>query len=253
MKKPPSTIRSGLAMFDMHFPCHDKRAYELVMQFAEDFKPDIFVNGGDLGHFAGISHWNKKKIKLRNDYPIKIDLDLCREHHRRQREINPNAIIYTLDGNHEYWINDWLLEHPEMEGMFDYRQMMGITEFGIKYIKPEQQPISIGKLRFAHGWYTNKYHAQKHAQAIHHNLVYGHAHDVQSFTPDNIEPNHRFMAWSLGHLSDERKADYLRCRPTNWMLAFGVFYVNTETGGFTMLPIPLPNYEFIFNGKGYKG
>jgi hypothetical protein len=185
------------------------------MDFTQEFKPDIIVNLGDLGHFAGVSHWNKQRYKIRHDYPIKADLDLCYQHHHDLRKINPEADIYTLGGNHDQeWIEQWLDDHPEMDGYFDYERDMGFQEFGIKHIKRAQQPLNIGKLRFIHGWFINLHHAKKHAEHIHNNICYGHAHDFQSFTPKNIDPHRRFMSWCLGHLSDEKKADYLRFRPT---------------------------------------
>lgn len=246
------SVKSGMTFYDVHFPIHDVRAYEIAMQFAEDFKPDIFVNGGDLGHFGGVSHWNKTKYKLRQDYPVKVDLDCCYAHHKKQREINPDAEIYTLEGNHEEWIDYYLDDHPEMVGYFDYKKDMGFKEFNVKYVSQKAQPLKIGKIRFIHGWFAGIHHAKKHAEHIHNNVVYGHAHDMQSHTPKNIDSHRRFMSWCVGHLSDESKAEYLRNRPTNWMLGFAVFYVDTQTGAFTLLPIPMPNYQFMFGGKLYK-
>jgi len=245
-------IKSGIIFPDIHFPIHDKRAYELVIQFTKEFKPDIVVNMGDLGHFSGVSHWNKRRYKLREDYPIKVDLDYCYRHHEILREINPKADIYSLGGNHdEEWPEQWLEDHPEMRGYFDFRKDMGFDKFNVKFIPESKQPLQLGKMRFVHGWFTGIHHAKKHAEHIHNNIIYAHAHDMQSFTPKNINPQHRFMSWCMGHLSDERKAEYLRFKPTNWMLGFGVFYLNTKTGSFTLYSIPLPNYRFIWNGVQY--
>lgn len=247
-------VQSGIIIPDIHFPKHDKRAYPLVMQFAEGFKPDIFVNLGDIGHFDGISHWNKKRYALRKKYPIHRDFEMCREHHRVLRGINPTGEIYSLGGNHDQeWPERWLEDNPEFEGYFDYEKDMGFIESNINFVPQSRQPLAIGKLRCIHGWFTNLHHSKKHAEHIHNNVVYGHAHDMQSHTPKNVDPQHRFMSWCIGHLSDERKADYLRNRPTNWMLAFAIFWVDTQSGNFTLLPIPLPNYRFIYDGVLYKG
>lgn len=249
-----NNILSGMIFPDPHFPKHDKRAYELVMKCAKDIKPDIFVNLGDLGHFEGISHWNKKRYKLRADYPIKVDLDMCYQHHKDLRAINPNADIYSLGGNHdEHWPERWLEDHPELKGYFDFKKDMGFDDFNVEFIPESKQPLVIGKLRFVHGWFISGNHSKKHAEHIHHNIVYGHAHDFQAFTPKNVDPQHRFVAVCLGHLSDEKKADYLRSRPSNWMLAFGIFYVDAKTGDFSLYPVLLPNYKFFWNGVQYKG
>lgn len=245
----------GFIIPDVHFPKHDVRAYNAVMEYAKDFKPDLFINLGDLGDFSGVSHWNSKRYRVKADYPVKRDLDMCYEHHRLQREISPKSEIYTIGGNHdEEWPDRWLEDHPEMIGYFDYERDMGFKDFNVKYIKRKDQPLKIGKLRFVHGWFCNLHHAKKHAEHIHNNIVYGHAHDVQMFTPKNYEPQHRFTSICLGHLSDEKKAEYLRNQPTNWILAFGVFYMDRVTGEFTIYPIMLPNRRFYgLDGKLYKG
>ena len=253
----------GIVFPDLHFPIHDKKAYHLVMEFTRWLKPDFFVNLGDLGHFSGISHWNKKKYQIRKDYPIKRDLDLCYNHHKALREINKDADIFTLGGNHESWMDQWLVDHPEMdkyidengneqEGYFDFRRDMGIKEFGVDYIPSEKQPTKIGKLRLLHGWFLGIHHAKKHSEHIHHSTLYGHAHDVQSHTPNNIDPRHRYISWCLGHLSDEKKADYMKNRPSNWMLCFGVLEIEPDRGSFTVHPIPIPTYEFCWNGTHWS-
>ena len=245
-------VKTGIIITDLHRPIHHKQAYETVMMFDEEIKPQIKVNLGDLGHFGGISHWNSNRYAQRKKYPVKDDIDGVRDHHTRQRLSNPKAEIYTLEGNHEDWIYDYIENHPELEGWIDIDRDLGFTDNKIIRVPRECQPLQIGKLRFIHGWYYNKYHSYKTSSQIHHNVVYGHAHDIQSFTPDNIEPSQRFMAWSIGHLSDESKADYLRNKPTNWMLGFGIFYTDTDTGEFTLIPIAMPNGCFYWNGKRYK-
>lgn len=226
------------------------------MTFAEDFKPDTWVNIGDLGHFAGISHWNTKKYHLRLKYPIKADLDGMFGHHRDCRKIVGEGRIITLGGNHddieEGWPKYWLDDHPEMQGYFDYHKDIGITDFGVEYVSVRKQPFKLGKMRFIHGHYTNKYHTDRHARAYSHNLIYGHVHDFQSITPEDKDPTRRYMVWSMGHLMDEAQADFLRSRPTNWCLGFGAFYLDEESGYFQLIPIPIPAYRLVWDGKVYK-
>lgn len=249
-----SSIKKGIIIPDLHRPIEDKRAYPLVMEFVSDFKPDITVNLGDIGNFAGCSHWNTNKFHRRTEYPIKADFDGSYDHHRDLRKINPDMDIYSLAGNHDDWVQAYVDSHPELKGYVDFERDMGFTGFDVKYIPTDKQPLKIGKLNFIHGWWYNKHHAMKHSQAVHHNIIYGHTHTFQSFTPDNVEPSRRFMAWSMGHLSDEKimGRDYLNYRPTGWMLGFGVFWLDTTTGNFTLCPIPLPNYTFCFDGRVYK-
>jgi len=244
-----------LVLPDIHFPKQSKRAYGVVMKYVEDFKPEVVVNLGDLGDFAGVGHWNRQRYKMRKNYPVKRDLDMCYAHHKRLRDISPDADIYTLGGNHDQeWPERYIEDHPEMEGYFDFERDMGFKDFNINYIKRENQPLKIGKVRFVHGWFTGIHHAKKHAEHIHNNIVYGHAHDVQMFTPKNYDPQHRFTSMCIGHLMEEKKAEFLKDQPTNWMLAFAHGYIDKATGDFDLWIVQLPNYRFHgLDGKLYKG
>jgi len=248
------SIKSGIIIPDTHFPVHDKRAYELVMTACEDFKPSFMLNIGDLGNYAGISHWNKENHEDRRENPLERDLRGVYEHHEHQRRIvGDKGEIYSLDGNHEDWVKKFLRKEPQFNGFINLDRDAGYEKFHVKRIPTEKQPFKLGKLNFIHGWFTNKYHANKTGERIHHNVIYGHTHDVQEVTPANIDQKHRFTCQSIGHLSDEKvmREQYLRHRPTNWMLAFGVLNMD-ETGLFTFNIIKLPTYKFIFNGKVYK-
>ena len=245
-------IDIGIAMADAHKPIHHEQAYETVMMFCDEIKPKHIMNLGDIGHFGGISHWNSLRYAMRQKYPVKKDIEGVRDHFTHQRKANPKSEIYFFEGNHEHWIYDYIENHPELKDWIDIDRDLGISSNNIIRVPREKQPMKLGKLRFIHGWFTNKYHAFKTGSQIHHNIVYAHAHDMQSFTSDNIETGQRFMSWSIGHLSDESKADYLKNRPTNWMLGFAIFYINRETGDFTFVPIALPKGYFYWNGKRYK-
>lgn len=243
----------GIITPDTHFDKHDHRAYELHMRFAEDFKPDVWLHLGDMGNFDGISHWNIDRFKKQMENPLHIDYDFCYQHNKDRRRICPNGDLYQLDGNHEKWIIDWGDKYPAVAKMADINSWTGVDDFNITRIREDTQPYKIGKLYFIHGWYTNKYHANKHAQFIHGNLVYGHTHDAQLMHSQNIDSSHRQIVCSMGHLMDEKKADYLKSRPTNWMLGFGVFYMNLKEGLFNLYFVGITRYQFRApNGVLYK-
>jgi len=224
------------------------------MLACEDFKPDFMVNIGDIGNYAGVSHWNEQKYKDREENPIELDVLGVKEHHKHQRRIvGEKGEIYSLDGNHEDWVRDFLRKHPEFKGFIKLDKDAGYSDYNIIRIPTEKQPLKLGKLNLIHGWFTNKYHANKTAERIHGNVIYGHTHDVQEVTPSNIDSKHRFICQSIGHLSNEKimREQYLKHRPTNWMLAFGVLLIE-DSGLFHFNTVKLPTYQFIFNGKLYK-
>ena len=245
-------IKTGLITPDTHFNKHDKRAYELHMRFAEDFKPDIWMHLGDMGNFDGVSHWNKDRFQEQMENPIEDDYLECHKFNKHRRRICPKGELYQLDGNHEDWIIEWGKKFPAIKKMADINLWTGVNDFKIKRIRRENQPIKIGKIYFIHGWYTNKYHANKHSLFIHGNLVYGHTHDMQEIHSSNIDPNHRQVVTSMGHLMDEPKATYLKNRPTDWMQGFGLFFMDAKTGLFSLYKIRIVAHQFIWDGKVWK-
>ena len=109
--------------------------------------------------------------------------------------------------------------------------------------------FKLGNMRFTHGMWTSKYHANKHLQEIGKNVCYGHTHKTQTQFQNQAlaEP---IMAYGLGTLGD-KSPGYMRNRPSNWINQFAVFYHEPKTGKFNLYPINIIKGEFIWNGKIY--
>ena len=62
-------------------PLHDAAAIKALMAFAKDFKPDLWIEGGDNLDCGPVSHWLKdrhlsaKDLNLKRDLAEAIDLD----------------------------------------------------------------------------------------------------------------------------------------------------------------------------------
>ena len=52
--------KRGIVIPDQHFPLHDQRAVNVVLQAIEMIKPDIFINLGDVGEWESVSAWRWK-------------------------------------------------------------------------------------------------------------------------------------------------------------------------------------------------
>jgi len=159
-----------------------------------------------------------------------------------------------LQGNHEWWIDDFVDEHPALKKKLDIGTNLKLKERGIEYITAKRQrtnPLRIGKISYIHGWYCGVHHTKKTAWESKHNMIYGHTHDIQVNTRKEISNGGaRILTQSIGCLCKETAFDYLKS-PCNWMLAFGVTYV-AKDGSFTHYTIPIPKYQFIYNDKTYK-
>ena len=99
-------VKRAIVTPDKHAPLHDVKAISVVKQAIEIIKPDIYVDLGDLGEFAGCSHWQwkrKKKPPLEFILP-KVEQDI-------------KAVNELLDMGHDLFIATtppW--NHPDAWG-----------------------------------------------------------------------------------------------------------------------------------------
>lgn len=111
-----SELTRFVAAFDLHFgwerkvsrgrnlltPTHSPKAVAALMEFVADFKPNVFVLGGDQLNFGPVSHWNRGKPRITEGLRIKEEYDLL-----NKCIIEPLTKIpelkrkIWLDGNHE--------------------------------------------------------------------------------------------------------------------------------------------------------
>ena len=71
-------IKRAIITPDKHAPVHDEAAIKVVCKAIELVKPNIYIDLGDLGEWASVSHWQwkrKKKPPLEYIMP-KIDEDV---------------------------------------------------------------------------------------------------------------------------------------------------------------------------------
>jgi hypothetical protein len=172
----------------------------------------------------------------------------------------PKAKKIYMAGNHEYWVECAIDNDPsKLEGIIEIENNLDLK--GWEYIpylrKKANGSVELGKYNFGkllviHGTYTNQYHTAKTVNAYGRSIVYGHTHDVQSFsqvTPIDIKDFH--MAWSIGCLCN-RSPEYMKGRANKWVNGFAVVYWDEKNGNFNLYPVVISNNHFIWNGKEYK-
>ena len=103
---------------------------------------------------------------------------------------------------------------------------------------------------FTHGMYTNLHNAKKHLQTLGCNICYGHQHGTQT-AMQNMVKQKPHMAYALGTLGD-KKPDYMKNKPGNWISQFAVYYWDDKTGDFNLYPVNIIKGKFFWNGKLYK-
>jgi hypothetical protein len=257
-------VKRIVAAFDTHYgfervggqkkPIHNSKAIGAMMAFVSDFKPDIFVHGGDGLDCGAVSHWNKGKRKSVEGLRLIED---ARE--ARKGLIEPiNSVlpksaqkVYHL-GNHEDWLEDLLEEYPGLEGLVGVDEMLGLTETGWTII-PQGGVSKFGKLYFAHGDNVGGKHVAHQAVLDYERSIrIGHHHTYQTFTKVSaIDISDSRTGVAVPCLCN-RGPSYGRNKPNRWVNGFLAGYIFPD-GSFTDTVIVVVNGRFHWNGKTYKG
>lgn len=237
-----------LALFDTHIP--ENISLYPIFEFAKDFKPNILVLGGDMHDFGSVSHWLADQSKH-------LDKGIMIDNYQELRDVllTPIAVavgkkcrkIY-LEGNHEYWIVKATAIDPNLRGYVELENNLP-KEFEIV---PINKPFRAGdNLVYVHGVYTNMYHARKHVDAFHTSVIYGHLHEIQSFSMVSPVDSEKFYkAQSIGCLCNLNPG-YKKNRPNSWVHGFSYAYVDDD-GSFSDIPVVIVKNRFWANGRRYK-
>lgn len=256
MKKIEKTI----LLPDIHHPYHDKESWRLAKKFTKWFQPDRIVLLGDALEMRAINHWKKEHGNLRHFEGLRL-LDDYQEFIKDVLEplerACPEAEKIYLGGNHEDWAYRLVDQFPQLEGIIEPENGMKLDKRGWKWIpyinidkagniRPGK--MKIGKLTITHGHYTNKYHASKNTEIYAKSIVYGHTHDIQSYTKVHEEdPGDYHTAQSIGCLCN-KSPSFMQGRPNRWVHSFGVLYTRHDGSYNLYVPVIIKG-QFVFAGK----
>ena len=240
---------------DTHVPYHDRSALSAFNKFLDWYKPHGLINIGDFWEAESVSHWPARGPAPRRLAP---EILSCRKELDETEAAAGKQCRFKrfFIGNHEAWLDQYLVAKiPEaLDGLeelgvnLSVKKLLQLKERGYKTI-PENEALRIGEAHFIHGYYTNKYHAQKHLDVWRCNIYYGHTHDVQSATNVSIYGLHQ--AQSLGCLRD-LNARFLKGKPNNWAHAFGIFEFRYDGAYTVTVPIMIEG-RFSYAGVLFDG
>ncbi len=240
-------MKKVLVICDTHAPKHDRRVVDCELQYAGDYKPDMIVHLGDVGHFESVSHWiADKRLKLEG-LRVKSDIDSAVDILNKFKATAPNAELIVTMGNHDAWCQQYVEVHAELKGLLDLDAEY--KKAGWRVI-PMNKPFAVGKLLMFHGLFTDKYHANRTVHAFSKSCLYGHTHDRQSYTESFYDGEKE--AQSIG-CSCDMNPDYLKNRPNKWSHGFATVDVDTVNGDFFVDFIKIIKGRFSRNGKIYDG
>lgn len=240
-------IKKVVVLPDVHLTDKCPRDYLPVKRFIKDFKPDEVILLGDFMDVSSLSAWDYDKKRLMEGKRFKKEIELANNELDFLQQYSKKVTF--LEGNHEDRINRYLDKNPEMEGMIELELNLNLEKRKIGFYKMNEL-YKLGHMYFTHGMWTNKYNSNKHLTELGCNICYGHQHKTQT-SFQNQAMAKPIMAYALGTLGD-KKPDYLRNRPGNWINQFAIYYYNDQNGNFNLYPINIIGNKFIWNGKTYS-
>lgn len=243
---------------DCQLPYEDPIAMRAVEMYVADNRFDEWVDLGDFMDFDFLSRHNEGKHRLNANKLLKEHYDYGKMVLDRRLRVlhknNPDAKMTMIEGNHDYRAEAFLDKNPNLEGMLEVEQGLGLKERGIQWIRfwRDGTAYRIGKALFVHGRYCSKYHAAKMVETYMDSVFYGHTHDVQEFPKVAHGRDKVIVGHSLGCLCRYDQA-YIKENPKNWQQAFAEFYF-LPTGHFTYYVPRIIQGRFVApNGKIYDG
>ncbi len=234
-------------------PLHDSKAINAMLKFAQDFKPDIYIAGGDNLDCGPVSHWLKHKKSSIADLDLRKD---CKEY--TKLVLNPINKIMNRDGtskiwmigNHEMWLHDAIEENPGLKGVLDVRSLLDLDGWTVK---EQGEHVKLGHLHFIHGDTLGnvKNIAAQAVDKYNCSIAFGHFHTHQQYIKHTMITEKPMIGSAIPGLC-RVNPNYAMNRPNQWAQGFGFGYVR-DNGDFTLYVPIIVGGCFSAEGKVYRG
>lgn len=263
-------MQKFVAVFDRHYgwekkwvknkfvtqPTHDQKLFNVVMSFVKDFKPDIFIDGGDGFQMSPISRHNKNKPRLiETKYPLKKEYDLGLRYQIEPMEqaVGSNCKKVMLKGNHEHWAELLVDENPQLEGLLEPYNYLKIPERGWEVVDYGDVYKVSSQLYVCHGDNLSPSAAYTAASLLKNygkNIIAGHSHTAQMHTAKSLANEHAKVAYSVPMLGNPN-FEFIRRSPSAGMQGFIYGYI-LPNGNFNAYTVIATNRKFVVEGKLYE-
>ena len=151
-----------------------------ALEFCKDFKPHGTIIGGDFLNLDHAGRFSKNKPRLREGRRLRHDYAFGNEILDVVDKFTQQKKVFLM-GNHEARLEDWLDEHPQVEGLVEVKQGLRLVERGYEVI-PENKTYKVGKANFTHGWYWTLHRVRDRRICCLPSRARAFLHDVMSST-----------------------------------------------------------------------
>ena len=259
IEKKEKKIRKFVVAGDFHFPQTNPQALAILLKFLKNFKTDYFIFGGDQLDMDIVSHWEVENHRLKEGKRLKkIYQDFDRQILTPIEKTLPKKCIKVwLDGNHEYFLEQYLDKYPEVEGLIEPEEILKLKERKWERLafSPQEDPRSVyhlgRKLFVSHGFWTNKYFTSKTVDATSRSIIVFHKHTFQAHTKETLIDQSDFHTCYGIPCMCEMNPSYGKNRPNNWVKGFAFGYLRQEDN-FNVYPVIIAKGEAVIEGKLYR-
>lgn len=224
---------------DVHASNHDPEILSIQDEVVRDYRPDTYVNLGDMINNEGFNHHKSKNGEVVTD-PV---LDEAATAHGILRRTSKWAReCYILLGNHERFAYDFVMQYPQFKGMVEFEFLCSPASAGFNVV-PLQEKLEFGKLSFYHGDAVRGGTAavlDRYALTCSDSVVViGHLH----------RPAIRRNVHMVG-LTGLLDQGYNTTSISNWCHGFAL--INEFAGEFFVSTLAIVNNQVCINGKRYE-
>src|ERR1022692_1014035 len=173
--------RLHVVLADLHYQVHCKKSMKAVFQFIKQHRNQIdsVTLLGDFLDCGDVSRHTKGKPRLRTRGGYKKDIDGF-----KRDILDPlDALLKrsckktAIEGNHEDWLQDTLDEQPELEGLLEIPELLGLKQRNWRWVTCGKH-ITIGHVTLLHGDQigSGTHVAKKLVEQVGGTAVMGHVH-----------------------------------------------------------------------------
>jgi predicted phosphodiesterase len=223
-----------LRLSDIHYPFHDVRAMEAVMEYGMRMDPTILLLAGDICDLPDFSaHPKVNQAQFLEDEMLTIASEL-----EQFRLAFPKARIIWMEGNHEQRLKKYVMRKaPELMGMPGMDVPGVVCSFGgpkamhrVEWVD-DCRTVRTGKMSHLHGHEYRGGGGVKPARSLYlkagQSTTIGHFHKTDDYTKVQLDGT-RVECLVTGCLST-LNPDWMR--KTEWNHGMSVFHVDSD-GGF---------------------
>lgn len=231
---------------DIHWSDRDPGALAVAQAAHRAFRPDRTILMGDLLNCGPFSRHPKHKIDEDDQYDL-LESELkpaAKFLDQVQRYTNQDTVV--LEGNHDEWIERWIMRTAGGRGLQSLRPSVFLSRGRERFRFIPYSRLSgarLGGVRLGnrllaiHGWAATKYAAKRHLDlAKPYSIIFGHTHRfdyrVESMADGNV-----VEAMSAGCLCKRIPIYAHNGCPTEWTHGFWVAYLGHRS--FSLYPVPI--------------